>query len=122
MGFIDKVKDFATGKSATERMQEAAANKLIRKDVMAAQLQTRREEAIKFAKEKEKFRYEQQTKKLRQPSNFNSGFGNLGTPFGSPRFSQAAGPRRNKRNRQLVQEKTDLIFGGISSGGRYRVI
>jgi hypothetical protein len=79
MGWIKKVQEFATGKTELERKQEAAANKIIREKVMAAQLQERQRQAIKFAQERERISYEQRLKSLKQPVQRNT-FGS------SPRF------------------------------------
>ena len=104
MGFISKTKEFVTGKSELERKQEAAANAVIRKEVLAAQYQERRIQAVKFAAEKEKVAYEKRTKQLRQPKpSFFSGsqsntFGNM---FGSSQPVAQAPVRRIVRKRKV---------------------
>ena len=91
MGFIERVKQIATGKSAIERRQEAVAMGEIRKKAIAAGLRERETQAVKFAAEREKAIYEKRTKALRQPKKGIFGvvapeFKTYGSPFGQPRF------------------------------------
>ena len=79
MGFLETIKTTVTGKSQIERRQEAAANKIIRRKVIAEQLQEREKQAIRFAREKEKVIYQRKTQQLRQPPRQAPMFGqNLG--------------------------------------------
>lgn len=129
MGFLEKATTILTGKNFIERRQEAEANKIIRREALTAQLQQRKESAIAFAKEKEKFAYERKIKELRKPKPSFGGFGSYGTPFGQPRISrpQAMPKKKKSKSKQRYQEpqstyappKLDLIGG---SSGMFRVI
>ena len=82
MPFIEKVKQFATGKTAIERRQEAVANQIIRQKAFASQLKERERQAVRFAAEKEKVAYDRRITALRQPprkydSPMNGGFANM---------------------------------------------
>ncbi len=66
MAFLPKLREVLTGKTKTERLQEKDASKLMRSDVNTARLKTRKEEAVKFAIEKEKYAYAQRLKQLKQ--------------------------------------------------------
>lgn len=74
MGFIKKIKEFATGKTEIERKREAQANKLIREKVLVAQLQEREKRAVEFARAREKFEYEKRLKAMKQPPKWFSGY------------------------------------------------
>ncbi len=65
--FLPKLREILTGKDKIERLQEKAASKIIRKDVNAARLKARQEQAVKFAIEVEKHKYDQRLKQLKRP-------------------------------------------------------
>jgi len=92
MGFLSRTKEIISGKSDIERKQESLANAEIRKQVLAAQLRERKEQAIKFAQESEKIKYQQRLKQLKQPKqgfgNIDLGLRNYGSITGSPRIMQ----------------------------------
>jgi hypothetical protein len=100
MGFVEKVKQFFTGKTSTERAQESAALTEIRKKAFAAGLQEKQNQAIRLAKEREKVIYERKVKALRTPkpsffAGIESGM-SYGSPFGQPRFASSPIKRRKQ--------------------------
>lgn len=83
MSFAEKVKSFVTGKNETERLQERAANKEIRRKQLGAYYKARQEESIKYAQKRAAFESEQQLKKLKnryamQQQSYHSPFGGGG--------------------------------------------
>ena len=97
MRFLEKVKQFATGKTELERKQEAAAMKDIRAEARAAALRERRTQAVRLATEREKAKYEQEIKKLRQPKKTWSSNMSYGSQFGQPRFQKQTQSKPQKR-------------------------
>ena len=114
MGFLSKAKEVISGKTELERKQEKAANTQIRKEVMSAQLRERKEQAVKYAVEAEKIKYQQKIKQLKQPRPAFSGFGsspsndmfgfrNYGSVTGQPRVVNT--PVRMVRKRVRIKSK-----------------
>ena len=108
MGFINNLKQIATGKTDIERKQERTANMQLRKDVNAAIFKTRKEEAIKFAVTKEQLKYSNATKKLKSPKQSVSNFGivapeykNYGSVTGQPRVYKGKKYGRKSKKRGL---------------------
>lgn len=118
MGFIEKAKQIVTGKSDIERRQEAAANRIIRQKVYAAQLKQREIEAVKFAQAREKAIYEKRTKQLTQPKP--NMFGGMGSPFGQPRFAQPPVQvvKRVKRKVKRPKSRTRTVVKYINKTPR----
>jgi hypothetical protein len=67
MRIFKKVTEALTGKTEIERKQEKLAMKEIRRQINAERLRTRRDEALKFARESEKIRYQRRLETLKNP-------------------------------------------------------
>ena len=106
MGFVEKIKRIATGKSEMERKQESAAMSEIRRKALAAQLKEREAQAVKFAQERERVSYEKRTKALRTPKpGFFQGMQGYGSPFGQPRFQQSRAIKPTKKYKTVYVKK-----------------
>jgi hypothetical protein len=144
MRFIKKVITFATGKDEIERKQEAAANQIIRKKAIAAQLRERETQAIRFAKEREKVSYDRRIKALHNPKPAFNAFGpGLNNFFGGARAPEPVAQRVKtrvvpvKKGKKIVGYKTvrtklktrsvpapqgfNVVSNGVGSGN-FRVI
>lgn len=136
MSFVEKVKTFVSGKDALERKQEAAANKVIRQKVLAAELKERERQSIRIAQETVRVKAERRLKQIRRPVGFG-GFGAVaseyktyGSPFGQPRFVReqkvrvivkGKGKKRKVKNRVVRSAPSYNIRQAISPG-RYDVL
>ena len=144
MGFIERAKQFATGKTTMERKQESAAMAEIRRKALAAQLREREKQAIKFAQEREVLEYSKRRRQLTQPKKFGftavaPEYTKYGSPFGQPRSLQSqrrvikviTKGKKGKRKVRYVQAPqqqpqgyTDILglgsLGGKGSGENKR--
>jgi hypothetical protein len=116
MQFVSKVQQFVSGKTDIERKQEQAANEVIRKKAIVAQLKERERQAIKFGMEKEKVAYERRMKALREPPKpmYQSpiGGGQFANILGSSQpVEQRAVTRRTIRTREVPIRKGKKIVG-----------
>lgn len=134
--FIEKVKEFATGKNKEERDYEREYEKEIRKESMKAELEERKIQNVRLAREKIRAKADARIKSFRQPKPAYGGFTmNYGSPFGQPRqlpVRRVAVPVRRKVKKSKVRYITvrqpaparfDMLggsFGGSRKG--FRVI
>ena len=132
MAFFEKVKQIATGKTESERRQEAAANSIIRKKVMAAEFREREKANIMLAEERIRAKAQAKLKQIRTPRRFLGSVpgGAYSSPFGQPtRSMQPKQPqvvyrkkkkKKGKKKRssyypqqpQQQSKRWDPIFGG----------
>ena len=104
MAIIRRIREAISGKSDIERKQEKVATAQIRKEVMSAQLRERREQAVKYAVEAEKLKYQRKLNQLKNPKPKvgGSSFGlqtNTNDLFGFRNYGSVSGQTRiiNKR-------------------------
>jgi len=143
--FIEKVKEFATGKNAEEREYESKINKEIRAEAMRAELEERRVQNVRLAKERIKIQADAKLRSFRQkaiqqPQQGFGMFNGYGSPFGQPRqlgtrtVRQVRVPmRKGKRKSKVryvynkpvnpVANRFDVVGGfGTNRKSGYRVI
>lgn len=120
MGFINKIVDVVTGKTALERKQEKFAMQQIRKDVMAAQLRERRTQAVKYAQELERLKYKKKLQELKKPKinidNYNlipQGNKNYGSILSYSPQSITSKNKSKKRSKSQIMPKQKYDVLGI---------
>ncbi len=74
MAFLDSLKNFATGKTETERKQSSAAHRIIRSKARAAAFREKEKQEIRLATAKEKAYY---GNKIKNISRRREGFANI---------------------------------------------
>jgi hypothetical protein len=141
MTFIEKVRKIATGKTPEEAKQEYLARQEAQKEIRAASFQARKEQAVRFAVEREKIATDKRLQQLRTPPKPMSI--SYGSPFGQqpqslqPRTktryvtikSKPKIKRRIKRQVRQVRkvaapQRFDVVGGGLGQrrNGGYSII
>ena len=110
--FIERVKEFASGKTAQEREMYAKAEAEIRRESMKAELEERKIQNIRLARERIRAKADARVKSFRQPqaSSFGGGF-NYGSMFG-----QTSMPRPTVRRVRIPTRRVK------KSKARYRYV
>lgn len=130
MVFLEKLKNIATGRTESERRQIAAANVVIRKRALAAELREREKQSIRLSEEKVRVKAQSQIKKIRSGGRILGAVpgGAYGSPFGQPRqlvpkqkviYKKRKGKKGKKKRVRVYQpaniiqpKRYDPIFGG----------
>lgn len=106
---LESLKKFATGKTSSEREYEAEFNRSIKKEANEAAMVVRKNQAIKFAEERERVIYKRRTEQLHKPKvSFFSGASspnrNFSSMFGPPQTVSKIQTKR-VRVKQLIKKK-----------------
>jgi len=99
---IESVKQFVTGKTASQRESDRLAMNIQRREIQKAQMEERGKQAVIFARERERIRTSAQIARLKQSyapkkaGSYSSPFGGAGSPqvysiFGGPRTGASSG-------------------------------
>ncbi|MFA6074079.1 MAG: hypothetical protein WC758_08230 [Candidatus Woesearchaeota archaeon] len=136
MGFKEKLKYIATGKTEEERKAEADIMSSIRKKANEARFKERELQEIEFAKKSEQIKYNRKLKELQRPkSNFSfttplaPEYRNYGSVYGSPRIVNTKKVKtkvgKGKKRRTViktVRTSPSYQFQGVANRGRYNIL
>ena len=108
MGFIGRVKQIVTGKTASEREEERKVNSLIKQKSLEAEYKEREIQNVRLATEKVRIKADAQLRRIKQSyAPRQSSGSSFGSMFGAPR--------------QLVQPKPVVGYRRVKRGKTRRV-
>ena len=146
MAFLENIKQFATGKTESERKQSATANLIIRRKARAAAFREKEKQEIRLATAREKSYYDRKVQALNKPKQFMGSGSGLDYFREQPRVEQTQqqsksvvkyvkikkgkkkGTYKKLNVRHKIQQPTQQpqkrfdVIGRSSGGNGFRVI